>query len=71
MDGGECVPCGAMAGCLDCNMDGCIECDPMFGFQLNDTSCICDYGEYITTMSICAQCRMEGCLNCDTADHCL
>ena len=60
-----------MPGCIDCTMDGCIECDPMFGFSLNDTECACDYGYYISPMSICAQCRIEGCMDCDSENNCV
>ena len=61
-----CEVCGSMSGCIDCNMDGCIQCDALFGFSLNVTDCICDYGEYITPMDVCAQCRQTGCLDCDS-----
>lgn len=62
-----------MAGCIDCNMLGCIACDPILGFLLdNSTSeCVCHFGYYISPMSICAQCKIEGCLDCDTAATCV
>ena len=67
----ECLPCGSMPGCLDCDMDGCISCDSIFGFSLNLTECACDYGHYISPMEVCAQCRIEGCLDCDSAENCV
>ena len=35
--GENCVPCGTMPGCLNCNMEGCIDCDPILGFFLSGT----------------------------------
>ena len=35
LNGSQCEVCGAMAGCLDCNTDGCISCDSVLGFSLN------------------------------------
>ena len=32
-----CVPCGDITGCTNCDMNGCIECDEVFGFYLNGT----------------------------------
>lgn len=42
-----------MAGCLTCNMGGCTGCDPIFGFSLNGTACVCAYGYFINPNDIC------------------
>lgn len=65
------MPCGAMPGCLNCNMNGCIACDSIFGFSLSGITCVCNFGYYINTMGVCTQCRMEGCLDCDIASMCV
>lgn len=60
-----------MPGCVDCTMADCIACDTIFGFSLDSTSqCVCDFGYYVSPMTVCTQCRMEGCLDCDTATTC-
>lgn len=70
--GEVCVPCGAMPGCVNCNMAGCIACDAILGFTLNATNsqCECNFGYYVSPMGVCTQCRLEGCLECDVATTC-
>jgi cysteine-rich repeat protein len=71
--GVQCIPCGAMPGCIACDMDGCTDCDPIFGFFIDTVTmtCICHFGYYVSPMAICEQCRMLGCLDCDSATTCL
>lgn len=68
----QCQPCGSMAGCLTCDMNGCTSCDPMFGFSLNVTLgvCECNPGYFINSMDVCEQCTAEGCLECDDQSTC-
>ena len=67
-----CVSCSEISGCQKCDMYGCLECDTIFGFKLQDKRCVCDYGQYIhIEMNTCAQCRIEGCLDCDTETNCV
>ena len=68
-----CQVCGSMPGCLDCNTDGCIDCDPIFGFSLNSTlkECECDYAHFINDMNVCEQCTTLGCLHCSSQEVCL
>lgn len=37
----QCVPCGAMPGCLTCSNTGCTSCSSIFGFTLNATTNSC------------------------------
>lgn len=53
------MPCGTMPGCVNCNMGGCIACDPILGFLLTGNTCDCSFGYYVdAVMNLCAQCRI-------------
>lgn len=69
--GEVCVPCGAMPGCVNCDMNGCIACDAILGFSLSGVDCVCNFGYYVSPMAVCTQCRIEGCLDCDTETVCV
>lgn len=73
LNGTECVICGSMPGCQDCNTTGCTACDATFGFTLNSSisACECDYGYFINSMDICEQCTTLGCLDCTSNSVCI
>ncbi len=61
---GTCLVCSAMDGCIDCNNNGCILCDAIFGFLLDNATdtCVCASGYFINAMTVCEKCSMQGCL---------
>lgn len=62
LSGEECLACGEVIGCVDCDLHGCTECDSVLGFTLGDGECYCDPGHYPDVMGVCAECPQDGCV---------